>query len=56
MEEKIIDKVLSLIKDPSRVGGIRQRKLKNQQQATKLEKKYNISKKGIMAVADELKQ
>ena len=52
----LCDQVASLRKDLSRVDRIKQGKLKNQQQATRLEKKYNISKKGIMVVAEELKQ
>ena len=55
-KKRLSDQVASSRKDLSRVDRIMQGKLKNQQQATRVEKKYNISKKGIMVVAEELKQ
>ena len=55
-KKRLCDQVASLRKDLSRVDRIEQGKLKNHQQATRLEKKYNISKKGIMVVKEELKQ
>ena len=46
-KERLCDQVASLRKDLSRIDRIKKRKLKNPRQATKLEKKYNISKRAL---------